>query len=81
MTMPLSILKKVGTPFTRNCVKMEAFQAQMEVKHKTKEFSTMRGEMIFGNNHQKKRRHVRADHASALTFLYKPTTTLSFQLQ
>jgi hypothetical protein len=53
----------------------------MEVKHKTKEFSTMRGEMIFGNNHQKKRRHVRADHASALTFLYKPTTTLSFQLQ
>ncbi len=30
MTMPLSILKKVGTPITRNCVKMEAFQAQME---------------------------------------------------
>ncbi|KAH9534926.1 hypothetical protein CY35_17G028200 [Sphagnum magellanicum] len=29
MTMPLSILKKVGTPITRNHVKMEAFQAQM----------------------------------------------------
>jgi hypothetical protein len=34
-----------------------------EVKHKTKEFSTMRGEIIFGNNHQKKRRHVTTDHA------------------
>ncbi len=29
MTMPLSLLKKVGTPITRNLVKMEAFQAQM----------------------------------------------------
>ncbi len=29
MTMPLSILKKVGTPITRNRIKMEAFQAQM----------------------------------------------------
>jgi antibiotic biosynthesis monooxygenase (ABM) superfamily enzyme len=29
MTMPLSRLKKVGTPITRNLVKMEAFQARM----------------------------------------------------